>query len=137
MTEAPAPERGIDVALAVPLRGERILVARRGSDAQLAGLWEFPGGKVDPGESPPEAARRELREETRLDGGAIEPLGLFVHEYPDRRVRLHAFIVREPEGTVETDGGREHAWHSLPELEELEMPEANAAILRALRWRVS
>jgi 8-oxo-dGTP diphosphatase len=127
---------GIDVALALAVRDGRLLVARRAAAAHLGGLWEFPGGKVHDGESPAEAARRELREETGLEAGALEPVGLFVHEYPDRSVRLHVYLARDPVGEVGIDGGREHAWHTLADLAALAMPEANAPILRALRWRI-
>ena len=61
---------------------------------------------------------------------------MFVHEYPDRALRFHVFLVREPDGEVRMDRPREWAWKSLAELGELEMPPANAPIVRALRWRI-
>jgi len=126
-----------DVALALPLRADgRLLVARRAPGVHLGGLWEFPGGKVDPGELPVDAARRELREETALVAAQLEPLGLFIHDYPDRRLRYHVFLARDAGGTMRIEGEREHGWKSLEELGELEMPAANAMILRALRWRI-
>jgi len=59
-----------------------------------------------------------------------------VHEYPEHPVRLHVFLARDPVGRPRIDGGRAWAWRRLDELEELEMPPANAQILRALRWRL-
>ncbi len=126
----------LEIALAVAVRQGRALVARRSPDAHLGGLWEFPGGKIESGEEPAEAARRELREEAGLEGGSLEPLTLFVHSYPDRTVRLHAFLIREPAGEVRVDGDREWAWLAREELLAVPMPEANAAILRALGWRL-
>lgn len=123
------------MALAVALRGGKVLVAERDAAAHLGGCWEFPGGKIEPGEEPRSAALRELTEETGLEGGTAEPLVVLVHGYPDRTVRLHAYLVREPAGEVRVDGGRKWAWLPPAELASLPMPEANAAILRALAWR--
>lgn len=127
----------IEVALAVAVRSGKVLVARRGEGSHLEGLWEFPGGKIEPGESPLAAASRELREETALEGGTCEPLTVFVHSYPDRQITIHAFVVREPAGEVRTDGDRPWDWVSSDDLAALPMPEANRAILRALAWRVA
>ncbi|MDX1388670.1 MAG: (deoxy)nucleoside triphosphate pyrophosphohydrolase [Acidobacteriota bacterium] len=133
MTSAPGPPR-VEVALAIPVRGDAVLVARRAPDQHLGGLWEFPGGKIRSGEDPSDAARRELREETGLDGGRIEPLVVVVHDYPDRSVRLHAFLIYDPDGAVSIDR-RAWTWASSDRLAALEMPPANAAVLRALHWR--
>ncbi len=129
------PERTA-IAIAVAVRRGRILVARRAPHAHLGGTWEFPGGKLEPGEAPEDAARRELREETGLHGGAIEPLVTAVFDYPDRRLRLHAFVVREPEGEVAVDAGREWGWREPGDLPVDAMPPANGPIVRALHWRL-
>lgn len=126
----------IDVALVVACRERRFLVARRPGGVHLAGYWEFPGGKIEPGEEPVEAAARELHEETGLSADSLEPLVVVVHDYVDRPLRFHVFLAREPQGEVRLDVEREWAWKALGELEQLEMPEANRQMLRALRWRV-
>ena len=113
-----------------------MLVARRAAGQHLAGAWEFPGGKVEADEEPADAALRELCEETSLTAARAESLLVFVHDYPDRRLRFHAFLVTDPEGSVATDGAREYAWVLPASLDGLPMPEANRAILRALRWRL-
>jgi 8-oxo-dGTP diphosphatase len=117
-------------------RGRSILVARRVQETHLGGAWEFPGGKVEPGEEPIAAALRELREETRLDASTAESLLVFVHDYPDRRLRFHAFLVRDATGEVATDGDRAWDWVDVSSLDELPMPDANRAIVRALHWRL-
>jgi len=126
----------IDVALAVAVRGDGLLVTRRQAGVPLAGAWEFPGGKVEPGETPADAARRELAEETGLVAAELEPLVLVVHDYAEQPLRFHVFLAREPVGEVRLDTEREWAWKRLDEIDEAAMPEANRQMLRALRWRV-
>ena len=88
----------IDVALAIPVLEGKVLIARRGAGLHLAGHWEFPGGKVEAGEAPAEAARRELVEETGLRCAALEPLVVVVHDYAELPLRFHVFLAREWEG---------------------------------------
>jgi 8-oxo-dGTP diphosphatase len=127
----------VEVALAVVLREGRVLVARRDDDAHQGGLWEFPGGKLADDELPADAARRELLEETGLTAAGAEPLVIVVHDYEDRLVRLHAFVMRIAAGEPRLDGGREWRWVERAELDGLAMPAANARILRALAWRLT
>lgn len=127
----------VPIALAIVVRGGDVLVARRDASDHAGGVWEFPGGKVEGGESPGDAARRELREELSIDAVAIEPLVTAVYDYPDRTLRFHAFLVREFEGSPHADGGRPTRWVAVDALADLEMPPANGPIVRAIRWRVA
>lgn len=125
----------LHVALVIPVDRGRLLVAPRPRGFHLEGAWEFPGGKLDPGETPEHAAARELAEETGLVAGTLEPLLVLVHEYPERSVRLHVFLAREPRGDLRLNGRQDWEWKTLSELSQLETPAANARILGALRWR--
>lgn len=118
------------------VRGDRILVARRQPGVHLAGTWEFPGGRVEPGESPEDAARRELAEETGFVARTLEPLVVVVHDYAEHKLRLHVFLARDPGGELRLDVPREVAWKRLDEIDEQAMPEANRPMLHALRWRL-
>jgi len=124
----------LEIAVAVPLRGSEILLRQRAEEGSLAGTWEFPGGKIEAGEIPLQAAMREMREETGLTGGRWEPLLVHAHDYPDRDVRLHVFLLRDPEGEPTADP----AWIWVPwsRLMELPLPAANGAILEALSGRI-
>ena len=78
----------------------RVLIARRHADSHAGGFWEFPGGKIEPGEAARSALRRELKEELGIDVSDVEPLAGFRHHYPDRIVNLEAFRVLEYSGEV-------------------------------------
>jgi 8-oxo-dGTP diphosphatase len=108
-------------------------MTRRGPGGHLPGVWELPGGKVEPGESPASALRRELGEELGIDPTSLEPLVVVEHRYPDRVVRLHAMLA-----AAEGAGGpaREQRWVPLSRLDSVPSPAANAAINRAIRMRL-
>jgi len=126
----------VPVAVVAAVRGGRVLVARRAADADhLPGVWEFPGGKVESGETPESAARRELLEETGLVANDLEPLTTAVFDYPDRLLRFHAFVAHDPDGDVRVRD-REWAWVLPGELDPAGMPPANGPIVRSLRWRL-
>ena len=125
----------IPIALVAAIRGGRVLVARRREDAEhLPAAWEFPGGKIEDDETPEQAARRELAEETGLTAATLEPLTTAVFDYPDRLLRFHAFVATGLVGEPAPDGGRAWGWRTLDELTRIEMPPANVPIVRALRW---
>jgi 8-oxo-dGTP diphosphatase len=127
----------LEVALALPIRDGRVLVARRRAGVHLGGYWEFPGGKIGAGEEPEVAARRELREETGLIAGKLESLLVFVHDYPERPIRFHVFLAHEPQGEPRLERRTEWAWKRGDELRELRMPPANARITESLARRRS
>ena len=111
----------------------RVLVAERPAGKHLAGFWEFPGGKSDPGESPLDALRRELAEELGIHVESAEPLISVPWSYPEKAIVLDAWIVTAYSGDVHA---REHEalrWVDPIQLASLPMPPADEPIVTALR----
>jgi len=108
-----------------------VLISRRHIDAHQGGLWEFPGGKVEPGEGVVEALRRELLEELGVHIADARPLLDVQHDYPDKAVRLDVWLVHEFSGDPRGREGQAVLWVSPAELARYEFPAANAAIVAA------
>lgn len=123
----------IEVAAAIIEDGAgRILIARRASGKSQAGMWEFPGGKLEPGESPEACLRRELLEEM---GIAIEPYAYFgvnEHDYGAVTIRLIAYRARFVSGEIVLTDHDEYRWVSAAELGEYRFAPADVPFLAML-----
>lgn len=129
--KAPLPHKEIGVAVIWDDR-DRILIDRRRQEGLLGGLWEFPGGKVEAGETVVECVRREIKEELDLEI-EVGPWLLDVdHAYTHFRVTLHAYHCRYLGGTPKPLECDEIRWVELPELEDFPFPKANTKIIAAL-----
>jgi 8-oxo-dGTP diphosphatase len=119
------------VAAAIIERDGRWLLARRLKGTHLEGLWEFPGGKVDPGETLEACLVRELAEELDVEGVVHGLRWSTTHDYSGKRVELHFYdctIAGEPRPLL----GQELRWVSAPELTALPLPEADAGLVALL-----
>jgi len=118
------------IAVAVVRRANEVLIGQRPPGIPLAGLWEFPGGKTRPGESPREAAARECLEETGLSVVVGEEYPSVAHDYPHGRVELHFFActTREPQAVPRSP----FRWVAIASLDRFSFPPANASLLEAL-----
>ena len=110
----------------------RVLLAQRGAGKHLAGLWEFPGGKVEAGEAPLAALRRELHEELGVDVDAAEPLITVPWHYPGLRVDLEVWDVSSWHGAPHGREGQALAWSAVDAMHEFEMPPADRPVVTAL-----
>ncbi|MGO4551562.1 Nudix family hydrolase [Lysobacter sp. 2RAF19] len=110
----------------------RILLARRTEGRDLAGLWEFPGGKREPGESPEAALARELHEELGIDITCGEPVIAVPQRYPHKRLRLDVRLVASWRGTVKGHEGQALAWAPPHTLGAYAMPSADIPVVAAL-----
>ncbi len=110
-----------------------VLVTRRPEHVHQGGLWEFPGGKVEPGESVRQALERELREELGVVVGRARPLIRVRHRYPERTVLLDVWRVDVYRGEAHGREGQPLAWRAPGDLDPADFPEADAPIIEALR----
>lgn len=124
----------VDVVAAVIERDGRYLITRRPEGTHLAGFWEFPGGKILPGEKPEDALRRELKEELGVEAAVGEPVETVEWSYPEKSVRLFFFrcaLAGEPSPLE----GQEMRWVAAADLRSYSVPEADAALIARLSRR--
>ncbi len=113
----------------------RVLLAKRPPDKPMGGLWEFPGGKVEPGERPEEAIIRELREELGIDvtEACLAPLTFASHAYEAFHLLMPLFVCRKWKGRVNGCEGQEIAWVKPVRLVDYPMPPADIPLIASLR----
>jgi 8-oxo-dGTP diphosphatase len=128
------------VAAGVLIEGGRVLLTQRRSGTHLAGAWEFPGGKVDPGEDPREALRRELAEELGIDARAGEILDVTFHRYEEtgKAVLLLFFEATRAAGSPDPRALEVAAfrWATKADLDPAHFPPADVEVLRKVRGRL-
>ena len=112
-----------------------VLIAKRPEGRPLAGLWEFPGGKVEAGEEPEEALIRELHEELGIDIAKrdLSPLTFASHAYPDFHLLMPVYLCRRWQGSVAAHEGQELLWVKPDALHRYDMPPADELLKIALR----
>ena len=124
----------IDVVAGVIRREDgRLLISQRLADDTLGGYWEFPGGKVDPGEELRPALARELREELGVEADIGAEIHHILHAYPDRDVRLYFFEARIVSGEPQKLEVADLRWVTLDELMDYQFPETDRPLLVQLR----
>ena len=123
------------VVAAVVREGDRVLLTRRMTGAHLEGYWEFPGGKLEDGESPEEALVRECREECAIVIGVEDILDVDYHRYPEKDVLLLFYECRRLSGTVEHHGIAEHAWVTAEQLDRYTLPPPDERVVAKLQGR--
>ena len=127
-----ANPRTIDVTAAIFKDGNKILVARRASGQSLAQKWEFPGGKIEEGESPETCLARELLEEFGVQVKVGEFVCDSVYEYPGKRIRLMAYYVEKIAGEFALTVHDEIRWVERERLLEVDLAPADVPIARRM-----
>ena len=122
----------IIVAAGIIHQDRHILLTKRPSNVHLADLWEFPGGKVELGESLEAALRRELREELDIEVNVIDELYTTTHHYPEKSVELHFFNCAIVSGKPRAVEVAEFRWVKPSDLHAYEFPEADRELVEKL-----
>ena len=133
--QAPPVRLVLVVAAALLDPDERILLTRRPPGKPLAGLWEFPGGKVNDGENPETALCRELAEELGIDvrPACLAPFTFASHRYADFHLLMPLYLCRRWNGTLTPREGQELAWVRAARLRDYAMPPADVPLVAMLQ----
>lgn len=143
-TQEALPNRGkreksvpITVAIAILQKSNKIFIQRRHAKGLMGGLWEFPGGKVEAGETPEEALHREIQEELSIGIKKIEPFMRLKHAYTKYQVDLHCFKAEPKTKNIQLGAAQEYQWIALKDLSKLPFPAANVRVIKALQHQLS
>lgn len=121
------------IVAAIIRRDDKILITKRPDHVHLAGLWEFPGGKLEAGESLEAALQREIREELGVDISVESEFVSVEHEYTDKSVHLHFFNCTILRGEPQLLDVADIRWVKTAELVDFEFPPADVELIRLLR----
>ncbi|MEO1406708.1 MAG: 8-oxo-dGTP diphosphatase MutT [Pseudomonadota bacterium] len=123
------------VAAALFNKDNEVLLAQRPEGKSMAGLWEFPGGKIDPGETPEAALARELHEELgiKVNETSLKPITFASHGYPDFHLLMPLFSCRDWIGAPVSNEGQLLRWVSLDAVSQYEAPAADIPLFEYLR----
>jgi len=127
----------INVAAGIIVENNKVLAARRKPGLHLAGFWEFPGGKIEQGESPEQCLERELREEFGIETQVIDYVGENIHSYDDKTIRLIAYQVEHLSGDFQLRDHDKIQWVAIPELDSLVWAEADIPLISQFKSKVS
>lgn len=120
------------VAAAIIIKKGQYLIARRRGGTHLGGLWEFPGGKRESGESLEDCLRRELSEELGIEVTPPRPFTVVQHDYPEKSVELHFFFCSVLKGVPRALGCDDVCWVLPEDLLTYEFPEADRSVIAGL-----
>jgi 8-oxo-dGTP diphosphatase len=110
-----------------------ILIAQRPKENILGGYWEFPGGKLEPGEEPAQCVEREFTEELGITVRAGQAMEAIEHTYPHAKVRLLPFICQWVSGQIENIEVDQHRWVKLDALSKYSFPQANTSLIESIQ----
>ena len=123
----------INVAVGVIIRSDKVLIAQRAKHLHQGDKWEFPGGKVESGETVESALSRELQEELNIRVSRQKPWFSLQYDYPDKQVNLHIHIVSDFVGEPSGHEGQPIKWVSIDNLHKYTFPDANTPIIEKLQ----
>ncbi|HWE03686.1 MAG TPA: 8-oxo-dGTP diphosphatase MutT [Tepidisphaeraceae bacterium] len=124
--------RPVKVAIAIIQRADKVLISQRLHGAILPDLWEFPGGKVEPNETPEQCLRREIQEELGIDVEIEKPFSTIDHAYPHLTVRLHPFLCTIGSAEPTALASQRLRWVAVGDLGGFAFPAANVELLKEI-----
>ena len=127
----------VNVAVGVTKKNNAIFICKRADEQHQGGLWEFPGGKVEAGESVFAALKRELSEEVGITIHSSSQLMVIEHDYGDKCVKLDIHVVSNFSGEAHGAEGQPSEWVAINQLSNYEFPAANAEIIEKIQARYS
>ncbi len=131
-TNETSTKKTVHVAVGIVLQGSKVFLTKRAEDVHLGGKWEFPGGKVEQGETVEQALHRELIEEIGIEVKDSSKFLHIEHDYPKVNVHLDFIRVDDFEGTPTGCEGQLSKWFDIGELSTVDFPEANKAVVEKL-----
>ncbi len=126
------PVPSYKIAVGVVFKNDQMLITLRKTEGLLGGLWEFPGGKTEEGESAAQACLREIKEETNLEIKIEQSLAVIRHAYTHFKIVMEVFVCRHVSGRVRLDGPVDHRWIGFKDIKKYPFPKANHKIFPLL-----
>jgi 8-oxo-dGTP diphosphatase len=125
----------VHVAVGIIVFNDNFFLTKRHINAHQGGKWEFPGGKVEVGETVAQTLFRELKEEIGIEVLSCQPFLKIPHDYGDKQILLDVFIVDNYNGEPSPQEGQQGDWFSLAQLQNIDFPKANQLIVATLNAR--
>ncbi|APC78517.1 TPA: 8-oxo-dGTP diphosphatase MutT [Clostridium botulinum] len=122
-----------EVTAAIIINKDLILIARRGKDEKLAGKWEFPGGKIEDGETSQQCLRREIKEELNIDVKVGNFFEESIYVYPDGEIKLLAYFTKIINGNIKLSVHDEVKWVSTKEMDKFDFAPADIKLVEKLK----
>jgi len=119
----------IEVTAAIIVKGNKVMIARRAHGKHLAGYWEFPGGKIEQGETPESCLTRELKEEFDIEASIENYIGESIFEYPDKTIRLKAFSCKIISGEIKLNDHDKIEWINIEQLTNYKLAPADIPLI--------
>ena len=127
----------VEVAIAIIHQASWVLICQRRKNDTFADLWEFPGGKIEAGETPQECAVREVAEELGFSVKPTSSFPIIEHEYPDLAVRIHPYLCMVVDGHPRPLACQQMQWVQAERLADFPFPAANASLIEQIALRLS
>ena len=122
-----------EVTAAIIIDKNKILIAQRGSNEKLAGKWEFPGGKIELGETPQECLKREIKEELEVDIAVGNYLGESIYTYPNGEIKLIAYFATILDGDIKLSVHDKVEWITISQIDKYDFAPADIPFIEKLK----